>query len=70
MLGIVRWGIKWGFSAFISGLLVYNYLILDLPGASLLMPTTASTLGMGLSVFIGSLIGWFLTYLYQRFFSS
>jgi len=70
MLGIVRWGIKWGFSSFISGLFVYNYLMLDLPGASLLMPTNTSSLSIGLSVFIGSLFGWLLAYLYQRFYSS
>ena len=45
-LGIVRWGIKWGFSAFISGLFVYNYLILDLPGVSLIISNNTSTLSI------------------------
>ena len=66
-LGIVRWGIKWGFSAFISGLFVYNYLILDLPGASLIISNNTSTLSIGLSVLVGSLAGWLFAYLYQRF---
>jgi len=70
MLGIVRWGIKWGFSAFISGLFVYNYLMLDLPGAYFILPNNTSTLGTGLSVFVGSLTGWLLAYLYHRFYSS
>ncbi len=70
MYGIVRWGIKWGFSSFITGLFVYNYLMLDLPGVTWLMPNNTSTLGMGLAVLVGSLAGWLFAYLYQRFFSS
>jgi beta-N-acetylhexosaminidase len=69
-LGIVRWGIKWGFSAFISGLFVYNYLMLDLPGTSLIISNNTSTLSIGFSVFVGSLAGWLFAYLYQRFNSS
>jgi len=70
MLGVVRWGIKWGFSSFISGLLVYNYFMLDLPGVTRLMPNGTSALGIGLSVLVGSLTGWLLAYLYQRVSSS
>ena len=70
IIGFVRWGIKWGFAAFISGLFVYNYLMLDLPGAAWIIPNNISTLNMGLSVFVGSLTGWLLSYLYQRFYSS
>ncbi len=70
MYGIVRWGIKWSFSSFISGLFVYNYLMLDLPGVSLLISNTNSTLSMGLAVLVGSLSGWLLAYLYQRLHSS
>jgi len=68
--GIVRWGIKWSFSSFISGLFVYNYLMLDLPGVSLLISNTNPTLSMGLAVLVGSLSGWLLAYLYQRLHSS
>jgi hypothetical protein len=70
MYGIVRWGIKWSFSSFISGLFVYNYLMLDLPGVSWLISNTNPTLSMGLAVLVGSLTGWLLAFLYQRLHSS
>lgn len=70
MYGIVRWGIKWSFSSFISGLFVYNYLMFDLPGVSWLISNTNPTLSMGLAVLVGSLTGWLLAFLYQRLHSS
>ena len=70
MYGFVRWGIKWGFSAFISGLIIYSYILLDLPGSSLLMGQSFSNVRMSLSVLAASLIGWFIAYLTQRFSSS
>jgi len=67
--GVVRWGLKWGFSAFISGLIVYNYILLNLPGTSLLIGQNFSNVRMGLSVLIASLIGWLIAYLTQLFSS-
>jgi len=68
--GFVRWGIKWGFSSFISGLIAYNYILLDLPGSSLLMGQNFSEVRLGLSVLAASLIGWFIAYIAQLFSSS
>ena len=67
--GVVRWGLKWGFSAFISGLIVYNYILLNLPGTSLLIGQNFSNVRMGLSVLIASMIGWLIAYLTQLFSS-
>jgi beta-N-acetylhexosaminidase len=68
--GVVRWGIKWGFSSFISGLIAYNYILLDLPGSSLLMGQNFSEVRVGLSVLAASLIGWLIAYITQLFSSS
>ncbi|MCJ7718294.1 MAG: hypothetical protein MUO54_17475, partial [Anaerolineales bacterium] len=70
MYGIVRWGIKWGFSAFLSGIFVYNYILLNLPGTSLLMNQSITPTKMGLTVLAASLIGWLVAYIIQRLFSS
>jgi len=67
--GVVRWGIKWGFSAFISGLIVYTYILLDLPGTSLLMGQNFSNVRLALSVLSASLIGWLIAYISHRFSS-
>ena len=69
-VGLVRWGLRWGFSSLLSGLLVYNYLTLNLPGTSLLFRNPPSGFSFGLVVFIGSLLGWLLAYLYQRLSSK
>lgn len=68
--GLVRWGIRWSLASFISGLIVYNYITLDLPGAAFIFPNGVSRLGLGLSVLFGSLLGWLLSFLYQNFFDS
>ena len=67
--GWVRWGIKWGFSAFIAGIFVYNYLMLNFPGASWLLSDPISAFKLGISVLFGTLFGWLVAYVYQRLFS-
>jgi len=67
--GVVRWGIKWGFSAFISGFIVYSYILLDLPGTSLMIGQSFSNVKISFSVLAASLIGWLIAYLTQRFSS-
>ncbi len=56
-----RWAVRWALLVFLSGLLVYNYLILDFPGAG------ESLAGRGLSSFlqavligqtVGFILGW------------
>ena len=68
--GLVRWGIRWSLASFIAGMLIYNYFVLDLPGVAFLYPNGVSRLGLGLSVLSGSLLGWLLAFLYQKFFDA
>jgi beta-N-acetylhexosaminidase len=64
--GLVRWGIRWGFSSLSGGLLTYIYLTLGLPGVSAVFPHGFTVLPLLLSVFAGCLIGWMVPYLYYR----
>jgi beta-N-acetylhexosaminidase len=59
-VGFVRWGIRWGFSAFVSGMAAYIYLMLELPGSSLFLSTAPPELAWILAVSIGSCAGWFV----------
>lgn len=52
LVGQVRWGVRAGFLALISGLLAYSYLALQLPGSKDLLNTSVSR-----SVFLGTLAG-------------
>jgi beta-N-acetylhexosaminidase len=65
--GIVLWGIRWFLSCLISGLAVYNYLLLNLPGVKLIFPEGVTHLGLFISVCIFALLGWLLAYLFQKF---
>jgi len=66
VLGFVRWGIRWGFSAFIGGLAVYNYLILDMPGSSWFLSSEQAVMRFGLSVLFGAVVGWLVAFLVQQ----
>jgi len=68
--GLVRWGIRWSLSSFITGLLIYNYITLELPGVASLFPHGVSRISLGLCVLLGSSLAWFFVYLYQKFFDS
>ncbi|MCD6425065.1 MAG: hypothetical protein J7L35_06125 [Anaerolineales bacterium] len=68
--GLVRWGIRWSLASFITGLFFYNYIVLDLPGVSLIYPNGVSRLGLVLGVLVGSLLAWLFAFLYQIFFDS
>ncbi|HDD61030.1 MAG TPA: hypothetical protein ENF22_00695 [Chloroflexi bacterium] len=69
-IGLVRWGIRWSLASFITGLFIYNYIVLDLPGVALIYPNGVSRLGLGLGVLVGSLLAWLFAFLYQKFFDS
>lgn len=69
MLGLVRWGIRWGFSAFIGGLIVYNYLILRLPGSAWFLSSNQAPMRLGLVVLLGAALGWGIGFLIQRRFT-
>jgi len=68
--GMVREGIIWGISSTIGGLLIYNYMLLDLPGIEQLFPDGLSTVSVGISVVIGSLAGWALAFIYLQVVKS
>ncbi len=56
LMGQVRWGIRWGLSAIIGGLMFYTYASLDLPG-SLWLLNTAGHWGLLLAALVGSVLG-------------
>lgn len=57
LLGQVRWGLKWGLSAFIGGLSVYLYLSIGMPGSSWIMEL-AGRWGIAIATLAGSGLGW------------
>ena len=69
-IGLVRWGIRWSLSSLITGLLIYNYIVLELPGVVYLFPNGVNRINLGLCVLLGSSLAWFFTFLYQKFFDS
>jgi hypothetical protein len=56
-LGRVRWGVRWGLSSLIGGLLVGTYLTLDLPGSRSVLMLTGKW-GLVLAVLLGAGLGW------------
>lgn len=67
LLGEVRKGIFWGLTALISGLISYNYLMLDFPGSHWLTNGSIQSLRFGITILVGSLLGWLVSYLYFKF---
>jgi beta-N-acetylhexosaminidase len=65
--GLVRSGIRWGFSAFIAGMSTYIYLMLDLPGSGFFLSSTPPELSWILAASIGALSGWLIGFLLQKF---
>lgn len=68
ILGQVRWGLRWGFSAFIGGFMVYNYLGLELPGSDWLtsVPTPSPMWNIVIAVLAGSALGWGIAFVVQQ----
>lgn len=64
--GLVRWGIRWSFSAMIGGLFLYNYLMFNLPGSAWILDRESLLLSWGASSAVGALLGWIASYLIQR----
>jgi len=57
LMGQVRWGIRWGLSAIIAGLLLYTYTAVTLPGAAWVIERYQQ-LGLLVTAFMGALLGW------------
>jgi beta-N-acetylhexosaminidase len=61
-----QWGIRWGLCALSSGLLMYNYFALGLPGSHDFVAANGMPGVLIISLF-GLLIGWGLGWLWSRF---
>ncbi|MCJ7702260.1 MAG: hypothetical protein MUO62_11815, partial [Anaerolineales bacterium] len=59
LLGKVRWGIRWGFAAFIGGMLFYTYTVLKLPGSEIIL-TASTSWGLIWATFLGTIVGWLI----------
>ena len=57
MMGNVRWGVRWGLSTLIGGLLAYSYAVMQLPGSQWAYETPFRW-GILLITLIGTLLGW------------
>jgi beta-N-acetylhexosaminidase len=66
ILGKGRWGIQWGLSSIIGGLLLYTYYVLNLPGKELISEISENW-GFLLATIIGSLAGWLSALLITSF---
>ncbi len=61
-----RWGLRWALCIFIGGLLGYNYLALDFPGAAKWIATDAGAFGVLLLTFAGELVGMVCAWAWMR----
>jgi len=64
LLGRVRWGIRWGLSSFIGGLLLYTYYLLELPGSGIFR-SLSEVWGFLYSTLLGALIGWVVAVIFN-----
>ncbi|MBW8009706.1 MAG: hypothetical protein FVQ83_00505 [Chloroflexi bacterium] len=67
--GHVRWGIRWGLTTFIGGLLINLYLAFGLPGSVWLLQA-AGVWGVVISTLLGAGIGWVTGWGWQLSISS
>ena len=65
-----RWGLRWALCVFVGGLLAYNYLALDFPGAANWIATSAGAFGVLMLTFTGELIGSLGAWIWMRVFSG
>ena len=63
--GRVRWSMRAGLLTFISGLVVYTYTVLQLPGGDLLWRSIGRFAAV-LTAFVGCSLGWLLAYFWQE----
>jgi beta-N-acetylhexosaminidase len=65
-----RWGLRWALCIFLGGMLGYNYLALDFPGAANWVTTNSGSLGVLLLVFVGEMIGVLAALIWMRWVSA
>jgi beta-N-acetylhexosaminidase len=63
--GQVRWGVRWGLSALIGGLVVNTYLSFGLPGASTLI-MKYELWGIVITTAAGALLGWLAGFIWRK----
>jgi beta-N-acetylhexosaminidase len=61
-----RWGLRWALCVFLGGLLGYNYLALDLPGAAEWIADGAGALGVLLLILVGEIVGMLIAWAWMR----
>ena len=61
LIGKVVWGVRWGLAGFISGLVVYTYLALGLPGSEFLDYVSNPWIII-IATLIGALFGWLISF--------
>jgi beta-N-acetylhexosaminidase len=65
-----RWGLRWALCVFLGGMLGYNYLALDLPGAANWIASESGALGVLLLTFTGEMVGVLVAWLWMRWVSE
>jgi beta-N-acetylhexosaminidase len=65
-----RWGLRWALCVFLGGLLAYNYLALDFPGAAEWIAADAGAFGVLLLTFAGEVIGALGAWIWLQWFSE
>jgi len=65
-----RWGLRWALCVFLGGLLAYNYLALDFPGAAEWIASDAGAFGVLLLTFAGEVIGSLAAWIWMQWFSE
>ncbi|MGE5464419.1 MAG: hypothetical protein ACM3PS_13745, partial [Syntrophothermus sp.] len=65
-----RWGLRWALCVFLGGMLGYNYLALDFPGAANWIATNSGAFGVLLLVFMGEMVGVVAAWIWMRWVSE
>jgi beta-N-acetylhexosaminidase len=65
-----RWGLRWALCIFFGGLLGYNYLALDLPGAANWIAKDSGAIGVLVLTFSGEVLGGIAAWVWRRWFSE
>jgi beta-N-acetylhexosaminidase len=64
-----RWGLRWALCIFVGGLLGYNYLALDMPGAANWIASGGGALGVLFLIFAGEALGALGAWTWMRWLS-
>lgn len=65
-----RWGLRWALCIFLGGLLGYNYLALDFPGAAAWIASEGGAFGVLVLTFVGEIIGIIGAWTWMRLISE